>query len=114
MKILPKLCIYGLTRRQRSSFSVITQSRISLSFASFEIRLALSVLGKTFEMAKMKASVYKSPLDVVVTVVVYVSGFEVVTGADGAVQGPASSAKRTFDGLACFICETSLGRFENH
>ena len=32
-----------------------------------------------------------------------VHGVEVVRGADGAVNGPASSAKQTFDGVACLI-----------
>ena len=107
MKILPKLCIYGLVWRQRSSFSVITQSRNSLNFAYFDVRLAMSMLEKIFEIAKLKVSVYQSLPDDVVTVVVSVSGVEDVIGSDGAVEEPASSAKRTFDGVACLICDSN-------
>ena len=50
-----------------------------------------------------------------------VTGVEGVTGAEGTVEGPASSVKRTFDGVACLFVkvfphriETSLGRSENY
>ena len=39
--------------------------------------------------------------------VVSVPGVEgVIIGAHGALEGPASSAKRTFDGVACFIWDS--------
>ena len=51
----------------------------------------------------MNVSVYKLSLEGVVTFVVSVPSVECVTGADGVVDGPASSAKQTFDGVACLI-----------
>ena len=40
------------------------------------------------------------------TFVVSDPGVEGVIGAHGALEGPASSAKRTFDGVACFIWDS--------
>ena len=75
----------------------------ALRIASLDVKPAMSVLEKNLKWAKLKAFVKKSSLDGDVTVIVSVPG---VTDADGAVEGPASSAKQAFDGADCFICET--------
>ena len=85
--------------------STQTQSLTSSGMASFAVRL--KVLEKIFESAKWNASVYKSSLDgVLVKFVLSVPGVEGVTGADGAIDGPASSAKQNFDGVVCLIWDS--------
>ena len=61
------------------------------------------VLENTFDKAKLKAFEYKSSVDGENTVVVSVFRVDGVACTDGAVDGPASSANRTFE-LKCFNC----------
>ena len=82
------------------------------------MRLAIRVLENVFDKAKLKASVYKSSVDGEVTVVVSVLGVDGVAGTERAMDGPASSANRTLDGVEWFNCmgflrlsSTSLKRF---
>ena len=106
VNIFPKTMYIGLIWRHLSSLSVSTQSLISLRIASFVVRLAIRVQEKTFDNAKLKASIFRSSVDGEVTVVVSVFGVDGVAGIDGAVEGPSSSAKRTFDGVECLSCIT--------
>ena len=74
-----------------------------------DVKLAMSVLEKILERAKIKASVYKSLLDGDVTVVVSVPGVKGVTGADEAAEGPEFLLMLTVHRI-----QTSLERFENY
>ena len=56
------------------------------------------------DSAKLKASVYRSSVYGEVTIVVSVLRVEGVAGTAGAVDGPASSANLTLDGVECFTC----------
>ena len=103
-KSLQKLWMYGEIFLHLSSFSVKTQSLISLRIASFEVRLAIRVLENILDSGKPKASVYRSSVEGEVTVVVSVLGVEGVAGTAGAVDGPASSANLTLGGFECFTC----------
>ena len=68
------------------------------------MRLAIKVLENIFDKAKLKATVYESSVDGDVTVVVSMFGVDGVACTDGAVDGPASSANRNFEGVECFNC----------
>ena len=91
MQVLSKLWMYGEICLHLSSFSVRTQSLISLRIAPLEVRLAIRVLEKILDSAKLKASVVVSLL-----------GVEGVAGTAGAVDGHASSPNLTIDGVECF------------
>ena len=54
----------------------------------------------------MKTSVCRSSVEGEVTVVVSVLVVKGVAGTVGAVDGPASSANLTLDGVECFTCIT--------
>ena len=103
-KSFQKEWIYGEICLHRSSFSVRMQSLIPLRIASLVVRLTISVLEKNLDNAKLKAFVYKSSEEGDVTVVVSVFGVEGVACTTGAVDGPASSANLTLDGIDCFTC----------
>ena len=65
--------------------------------ASLEVRLAMGILKKIFDRAKLKASVKRSSVDNDVTVVVSVFEVEGVAGTDGGCR------------WTCFIGETNFG-----
>ena len=99
--------------RHLSSFSVSTQSLISLRIASFDVRLAIRKLENIFDKVKLKASVYKSAADGKVTIVVSVFRVDGAAGTERAVDGTASSASRTLNGVECFSCmRVSLSEFD--
>ena len=80
------------------------QSLTSLRIASLLVRMAINVLEKTLDSAKLKASVYRSSVEGDVTVVGSVFGVEGVACTVGAVDGPASSANLTLEDVDCFTC----------
>ena len=80
------------------------RSLISLRIASLVVRLAINVLEKLLDSANLKASVYRSSVEGDVTVVVSVFGVEGVACTARAVDGPASSANLTLEGVDCFAC----------
>ena len=104
VQILPKKWIYGEICLHRSSFSLRFQSLISLKIASLVVRLAISVLEKILDSAKLKTSVYRSSVEGEVTVVVSIFGVEGVARTAGADDGSASSANLTLEGVDCFTC----------
>ena len=103
-KSFQKEWIYGEICLHRSSFSVRMQSVISLRIASLVVRLAISVLEKFLDNANLKASVDRSSVEGDVTVIVSIFGVEGVASTAGAVDGPASSANLTLEGVDCFTC----------
>ena len=98
-----KVWKYGEICLHLSSISVRMQSLISLRIASLVIRLAIRVLEKILDSAKLKASVYRSSVEGNVTVVVSVLGVEGVACTAGAVGGPASSANLTLRVLTALL-----------
>ena len=81
------------------------QSRTtSFKIASLLVRLAISVLEKIFERAKLNNSKYRSSTEGDITVVVSVLGETGVAGTTGAVDGPASTANLTLEGVDCLNC----------